>query len=50
MNASDEIKRDNARAREGIRPKIHNEIEMRRVPAEERLPGVITTEKEGTSK
>jgi hypothetical protein len=45
----DQIRRDNENARQGIRPKIHNEIPMR-VPAEERLPGVITTEKEGTSK
>ena len=43
----EQIRRDNENARQGIRPKIHNEIEMRRVPAEERLPGVIKTEKEG---
>jgi hypothetical protein len=49
MNNLDDVRRDNERARQGTKPFIHNEINMR-VPPEERLPGVITTEKEGTSK
>jgi hypothetical protein len=48
-NNLDQLRRDRENARQGIKPFIHNEINMR-VPAEERLPGVITTEKEGTSK
>jgi hypothetical protein len=49
MNNLDEIRRDRENALRGTKPEIINQIPMR-VPPEERLPGVITTEKEGTSK
>ena len=43
MNSQSEVKRDAAR---GQMPFVNNKINMRIPPEEERLPGVITTEKD----
>jgi hypothetical protein len=44
---NDQLRRDNERARQGIKPFIHNEIAMRLpTPPEEKLANVITTEKD----
>jgi hypothetical protein len=46
MNSQSEVKRDTEAAARGQMPFVNNKINMRIPPEEERLPGVITTEKD----